>query len=72
MIIPLYANVTKRYKPTATEVDWFYDMNYDMVAQLLTRLSRHGYDYCLFGGESESIVLFNDIQLVHAITGREM
>ena len=72
VIIPLYANVTKRYQPTEEEIDLFYDMDYKAIATLLTKLSTRGYNCCLFGGESESMVLFNNIEIVNAITGKPM
>lgn len=71
IIIPLYADVTKVYKPTIErEIAWFYNMEYEKVARLLQRLSAQGYNCCVFGGESQSMVLFNNVKMVHAITGQ--
>lgn len=72
VIIPLWANVTKMYEPTEDEIDLFYNVEYQQIAKLLDRLSQQGYNACMFGGESESIVLFNNIEIVHAETGRPL
>jgi len=78
-IIPIYANVTKIYKPdykdpvsNNQEIDPFYERDYDLVSANLERWASQGYNCCLFGGESDSMVLFNNIQIVHAITGKRM
>jgi len=71
VIISLYANVTK-----LKDVDWddprsdlFYDRKYNKIAMFLKELSKEGYNAVLFGGESESMVLFNNIELINAETG---
>jgi hypothetical protein len=73
-VVILYANVTK-----LLELDWdteesdaFYDMDYDAVARNIATWSKQGYDCCKFGGESESMVLFNNINIVNAVTGESM
>jgi len=73
-IVPLYANVIKSMK-----VDWdhpmsdaFYDRDYPLVAKFINKLASEGYNAAEFGGESESMVLFNDIEIVHADTGKQM
>ncbi len=73
-IIVLYANVTKMYviDPSSDESDPFYDMDYEAVAAMLEKLSQQGYDCCKFGGESDSMVLFNGIEIVNAYTGESM
>lgn len=72
IVIPMYANVRKPYKPSEEEVDWFYDRAYDDISKLLEKLTGEGYDCCKFGGESEAMVLFNNIELANALTGNRM
>ena len=71
-VIPLYANVRALYDPTFKEADYFYDRDYESVSRLLAKLSAQGYNACLFGGESDSTVLFGDIDIVHAVTGEKL
>jgi hypothetical protein len=73
-VIPLYANVTKlkKFEMDSIEADHFYDMDYDKVSQVLKQLSKEGYDAAIFGGESESMVLFNDIKIINAVTGKPL
>ena len=73
-VIAIYANITKIKTLTWNdlETDWFYDMNYDKIAPYLKELSMQGYNACLFGGESDSMVLFNNIDIVNAKTGQKM
>lgn len=73
-IVVLYANVTKMITldPGGYEVDPFYDMDYEEVSRMIAKWSKQGYDCCKFGGESDSMVLFNNIRIVNAITGDEM
>lgn len=71
-IIPLWVNVTKIYKPTEDEVDLFYDREYARIAVLLNSLAMQGYDYLRFGGESDAAVLFNNVKIVNAISGKPM
>lgn len=73
-IIPLYANITKQKILTwdHEESDWFYDRDYSRVGIYLDELSSLGYDCVRFGGESESMVLFNQIEIVHAETLQPM
>ena len=73
-IIPIYANVVKTMK-----VDWghpasdaFYDRDYPAVAKFINKLAGKGYNAAEFGGESESMVLFNDIEIVNVETGKRM
>jgi len=68
-VIALYANVTRKYEPSEEEIGLFYDMNYPEIKKLLQRLSARGYNCIMFGGESESMVLFNNIELVNADDG---
>jgi len=72
IIIPLYANITKMYKPTEEEIDLFYDVAYTEISVMLKHLSAQGYNGCMFGGESESIVLFNNVDMMHAVTGQQL
>lgn len=73
-VIVLYANVQKMITldPSGYEVDAFYDRDYDEVARLIAEWSEQGYNCCKFGGESDSMVLFNDIQIANAVTGQMM
>ena len=71
-IYAVYANVSRVYRPTEEEIDIFYDVEYEKIAILLERLSTQGYNCAMFGGESESMVLFNNIELVDATTGKPM
>lgn len=73
-VIALYANVTKlkELSWTEPESDWFYDREYEKISSYLSALSNDGYNCVKFGGESDSMVLFNQIQIVNAITGRPM
>ncbi|HEY6437302.1 MAG TPA: hypothetical protein VIY47_11990 [Ignavibacteriaceae bacterium] len=70
----LYANVRKLKELSwkDPESDAFYDRDYDSVAKYLQEWSHQGYDCCKFGGESDSMVLFNNIQIVNALTGESM
>jgi len=72
--VVLYANVTKMLELdwNTEEADAFYDMDYDAVARNLEIWSKQGYNCCKFGGESDSIVLFNNIEIVNALTGAAM
>jgi hypothetical protein len=73
-IISLYAN-TKNIKRVSWDdpaSDAFYDRDYDTVAKLLKKLSAQGYDAVDFGGESESIALIGDVEIVDAETGDAM
>lgn len=78
IIIPLYANVKKiidldNGDPEQDRIiDMFYDRDYDAVSKYLANLSAQGYDCCIFGGESESMVLIGNIQIVNAKTGKAM
>lgn len=72
IVVPLYANITKMYEPTEEEIDLFYDRDYQAVEALLARLSAKGYNGCMFGGESESTVLFNHVDMIHATTGKPL
>jgi hypothetical protein len=73
-LISLYANVTKLLKldPGSYDVDMFYDRDYAAVTEKLIEWSTQGYNCCQFGGESDSMVLFNNIELVNAYTGAEI
>lgn len=73
-VIQIYANVSKIYElPIDSEERYdFYDRDYDAVSAFLSKLSKKGYNCCKFGGESESMVLFNDISITNAITGNTM
>ena|SRR6478735_6962622 len=70
----LYANIRKIKKLdlNSEERDPFYDRDYEQVAKMLSNWSAEGYDCCQFGGESDSMVLFNNIDIVNAITGEPM
>lgn len=72
IVIPVYANVKKMYKPTAEEVDLFYDVDYPNISILLSKLAAKGFNCCKFGGESDSMVLFGKIEIANAIDGRMM
>lgn len=67
-VIPLYASVTGLYIANDEETQLFVNRDYEQVSTLLERLSSEGYNACRFGLEYE-MVLFNDIELVHAISG---
>lgn len=67
-----YANVRKMYTPTQSERDLFYMREYKKIDRLIKKLTKKGYDSVKFGGESESMVLFNNPQIVNARTGRGM
>lgn len=72
-VVALYANIKRMYRPTDdSEIDPFYDREYEKVAELLREWSSQGYNACMFGGESESMVLFNGVELVNAKTGNPM
>lgn len=71
LVIAVYVNVSRPYKPTEREIELFYDRDYDDIAELLKRLSPK-YDYCKFGGESDSFVVFGNVKIINARTGRPM
>jgi len=73
-VLVIYANVKKMLKVNWDESahDAFYDRDYKRVAEYLEKWSAQGYDCCKFGGESDSMVLFNNIEIVDATTGRPM
>ena len=77
-VIPIYANVLKlkvlnpSNKSDDQVIDLFYDRDYSGIEQALKSLAAKGYNACKFGGESDSMVLFNNIQIVNAITGKAM
>jgi hypothetical protein len=71
-IICLYANVTKLYRASFKEAAPFYDLDYDAVSAFLNKLSKQNYNACLFGGESDSTVLFNNIEIINATNGKSM
>lgn len=73
-VVTIYANVTKilNLDVSSKEVDAFYDRDYSAVEQLIIEWSKHGYNCCKFGGESDSMVLFNNIDIVDAYTGQPM
>jgi len=73
-----YANVKKmrklnhRIPEEDAIIDYFFDRNYSAVAEYISNLSKQGYDCCFFGGDGDSVVLFNNIQIINAYTGKEM
>ena len=71
-VITAYVDVRKEYKATRDEVEWFYDRDYDNITELLTRLAAEGYDYIIFGGESESFVVFGNAKIANAANGKMM
>ena len=77
-IIQLYANVTKLKKLSWDNpeeeaiIDLFYDREYAELTPILAGWASEGYNCCLFGGESDSMVLFGNIEIVNAATGERM
>ena len=77
-ILEIYANVKKLIKLDYNDpeqediIDLFYDRDYAALAPILQQWANEGYNCCLFGGESDSMVLFGDIQIANAATGELM
>lgn len=77
IIIPLYANVTKVYKlryvipEEDAIIDLFSNRDYKTIEKVLNTLSDQGFNCCSFGGESEAMVLFGNIDIVNASTGKK-
>jgi hypothetical protein len=77
-VIPFYANVKKikylDYKNPEDDaiIELFYDRDYSEVAKYLQQIAPGGYDCVSYGGEGDSVLLFNGIQLMNANTGKEM
>lgn len=73
-VIPIYANIKKiaNISWDDPKSDYFYNRDYVAVAELLKELSAKGFNAVRFGGESESMVLFNDIEIANAETGKLM
>ena len=77
-VVIFYANVRKikhlsfRVPEESDIIDLFYDRDYEGTAAFLKNLSSQGYDCCSYGGEGDSVILFNNIEIVDALTGKAM
>ena len=72
-VVPLIAyNVEMYYDATEDEIEMFYNLDYPSISIFIQQLTEQGYNACSFGGESESLVLFGDIRITHAVTGKDM
>lgn len=77
-ILAFYANskqlITLNYKDPEDDaiIELLYDRDYSAVADVISEWVSRGYDACYYGGEGESYILFGDIELVNAKTGKHM
>lgn len=76
-VIPCYVNVKNPYEPTEDEFYELYDFygNPEKLKKLqdfFAELKSKGFDAYVQGGESESIAVFDTVDIVNAITGDSM
>jgi hypothetical protein len=77
-LIAFYANsknlITLNYRNVDDNdiIDIIYDRNYIELGKIVKNWIQQGYDACYYGGEGESYLLFGNIQIVNAYTGKEM
>jgi hypothetical protein len=71
-VYALYADVKNTYLCSDKESDIFYARDYDEMENFIARLDKYGFDSIKYRGESESMVLFKDVLIINALTGRPM
>jgi len=76
-VLTCYVDVRNPYEPTDDEFDEYYDF-YDnpvklkQVQDFFADLKAKGFDTYMQGGESDSIAVFDTVDIVNAITGDSM
>lgn len=74
-VIPCWINVRNPYAPTEDEFYEYYGEVYGkikMIEDFFNKLKKDGYDAYLQGGESDSIAVFDSVEIMNASTGKYM
>lgn len=70
----LYINVQKilDIDRRREEIEWIFDREYEKIAEWLKKLKSEGYDAIEIGGDGNSLLLTDDVEIVNAKTGERM
>ncbi len=66
-----YVDVHNPYHPTDEENDKYYG-RMDLISEFFRELADKGYDAYIQGGESGTIAVFQDVDIINKITGEYM